>query len=530
MRLRAALAALTLLAVTAACDVDLGEDETTLRVLAGSELADLRPILEQAEDEIGVEVELDFAGTLDGVQRVLDGKADGRYEAVWFSSDRYLTLHTGARAKLGTSVRTMRSPVVLGLRASVASQLGWDATPPTWAEIADAAGKGRFGYGMTSPAASNSGFSTLVAVTAALSGSGTALDAAAIRAQAPGLKRFFSAQRLTSGSSGWLSERLVDRNSAGAEVDGMFNYESELLALNASGRLPEQFTIIRPRDGVITADYPLTLLASAPAAARDAHARLTGYLRRPEVQRQIMSRTHRRPAVPEVRPEARFGESPPELPFPSRLDAVDTLVAAYYDEFRRPARTIYVLDVSGSMAGDRIAGLRSALTALTGADGSLAGRFQRFHNREEVTLMLFNSRPGRPVSYVIPERDPAAELARIRNYAGALRNPRGGTAIYDSLAAAYRVAGEQAARDPDRYTSIVLMSDGENTAGTRLAQFRLFHAGLPEGPRAVPVFAVLFGEARADEMAELARLTGGRTFDARSQSLATVFREIRGYQ
>jgi Ca-activated chloride channel family protein len=38
------------------------------------------------------------------------------------------------------------------------------------------------------------------------------------------------------------------------------------------------------------------------------------------------------------------------------------------------------------MRGARIASLQTALTALTGADATLAGRFQRFHDREEVTL------------------------------------------------------------------------------------------------------------------------------------------------
>ena len=40
----------------------------------------------------------------------------------------------------------------------------------------------------------------------------------------------------------------------------------------------------------------------------------------------------------------------------------------------------------------------------------------------------------------------------------------------------------------------------------------------------------LFGEAATGQMNDLAQLTGGRTFDARTQSLAVVFKEIRGYQ
>src|SRR5205823_3861706 len=142
--------------------------------------------------------------------------------------------------------------------------------------------------------------------------------------------------------------------------------------------------------------YPLTLLASASGPSADAFRRLADYLRRPGVQRQIMARTHRRPVIPQVRPSAEFGDQPPELPFPGRADAADALIDAYFNRLRRPARTVYVLDVSGSMRGARLAALKAALTALTGADTSLSGRFQRFHDREEVTLLPFSGRPGRP--------------------------------------------------------------------------------------------------------------------------------------
>ncbi|HEX2313423.1 MAG TPA: extracellular solute-binding protein [Thermomonospora sp.] len=500
--------------------------EGELRILGGSELADLAPILRQAERDIGVRVRMTYAGTLDGVQQVVDGKADGRYEAVWFSSNRYLALHRDAQRRLRTATTTMASPVVLGVRQSAAKRLGWDTRPPTWADIAEAAAAKKFTYGMTSPAASNSGFSALVAVASALAGSGSALDAASVDRAAPRLREFFAGQTLTAGSSGWLSDAYLRRQ--GALLDGLVNYESVLRSLNASGRLREPLTIVYPRDGVVSADYPLTLLASAPAEARESHRRLGEYLRRPDVQRRIMTEAHRRPVNPQVRPDG-FAAMPPELPFPARLDAVDALLGAYFDKIRRPSRTLYVIDTSGSMDGERIEALRTALVALTGGAGAPSGRYDRFHNREEVTLIPFGSAPGEPRVHTVPARAPEAELGRIREFARGL-TAGGETAIYDSLTRAYQVADQQAARDPDRFTSIVLMSDGENTSGTDFEAFRARFGGLPERVRGVPVFPVLFGEAAVDEMKALAELTGGRVFDARSQSLDVVFREIRGYQ
>ena len=45
----------------------------------------------------------------------------------------------------------------------------------------------------------------------------------------------------------------------------------------------------------------------------------------------------------------------------------------------------------------------------------------------------------------------------------------------------------------------------------------------------IPVYAILFGEASADEMGRLAELTGGRVFDAVGGDLTSAFKEIRGY-
>jgi Ca-activated chloride channel family protein len=401
----AALAAVLVLATAAACigsgdddgagdvggaradgagGVSFAGDPVELRVLAGSELADMEPILAEAAEATGVTVRFEFVGTLDGIQRVVDGDVGG-YDAVWFSSNRYLALHPEAEEAIRRQQEIMTSPVVLGLAPAVARSLGWDrGAGPTWADIARAAAGGRFTYAMTNPAASNSGFSALVGVTAALSGTGAALEQSDVDEVAGQLRGFFSGQKLSAGSSGWLSDAYVARatgSSPGAAVDGLVNYESVLLSVNGEDRLPDPLTIVYPSDGVVTADYPLSLLASASGAARDGYERLTGHLLTPEVQRSIMEATHRRPAVPDVEPDESFGDATlVELPFPARLDVVNDLIGTYFDRLRRPVRTVYVLDVSGSMEGERIESLRAALVDLTGADDTLARQSREFHD------------------------------------------------------------------------------------------------------------------------------------------------------
>ncbi|MEU7527103.1 extracellular solute-binding protein [Saccharothrix sp. NPDC042600] len=537
--MRKALAFLLVAALATACTDDPADpgqpvgpaEPGTLRVLAGSELADMQPVLEEAAKATGVSVKFSFTGTLEGAESLASGAADGAYDAVWFSSNRYPAAIPEAARRLGDQVKIMSSPVVLGLSESAARRLGFADRPVGWAEVAEKAGRKAFSYGMTDPSASNSGFSALVAVASALAGAGNAVDANQVAAVTPKLTEFFSAQALSSGSSGWLSEAYRKRaQDPAGRIDGLINYESVLLSMNAAGGLPEPLTIIHPSDGVVTADYPLTLLTGANDDARGAHQRLTDHLRTPEAQRRIAETTHRRPVVPGVELGARFtAKDLLELPFPATRDAVDALLSAYFNEIRRPSRTLYVVDTSGSMAGERIEALRTALVGLTGADDTLTGRFRGFRNREEVTIMPFDTTPHQPRTFVVPEQDPQAVLAEVKAFAEGL-DANGGTAIYDSLDRAYDVLEPVLAKDPDRFHSIVLMTDGENANGRDFGRFQAEFPGVPAPVRRVPVFTVLFGEGSSDELSRVAELTGGKVFDARTTRLPDVFKEIRGYQ
>ncbi|GAB3895604.1 substrate-binding domain-containing protein [Kibdelosporangium lantanae] len=492
----------------------------TLRILAGSELSDMQPILDKAAQATGVKVTFTYTGTLEGAESLANGSLAGKYDALWFSSNRYLQSVPDANRRLGNQVKIMNSPVVLGLTRSAAQRLGWDGKRVSWGQIAEAAGNKAFTYGMTDPSASNSGFSALVGVASALAGTGSAVTADQVNAVAPALTKFFSAQTMSAGSSGWLSDSFVTKQN----VDGLVNYESVLLSMNASGKLREPLSIVYPSDGVVTADYPLTLLTDANDDARSAHQRLTDYLRTPDVQREIMDTTRRRPAVPGVPLSDQFGARDlVELPFPTGHDTIDALLSAYFNKIRRPSRTLYVLDTSGSMKGDRIAALKSALVALTGADNSAVGRYRGFRSREEVTMLPFNTHPTAPRTFTLPESAPQAELDQIKSFAGGLVAD-GGTAIYDSLTRAYQILG---AADADHFTSIVLMTDGENQNGSDLSGFQSAYQNLPHQ---IPVFTVLFGEGSQDELNQVATLTGGKVFDARNTDLTKVFQEIRGYQ
>lgn len=492
-----------------------------LTVLAGSELKDLEPLLDEIRRETGVSLQMEYIGTLDGAEKLMAGE---EYDLAWFSHAKYLTLLQGAGRRIVAQEKIMLSPVILGVRESKARAWGWVDNPNlTWREIVDKASSGELRYGMTNPTSSNTGFTALVGVASALAGSADALEVGDIGRVSGSLQRFFKGQALTSGSSGWLAEAYV-REQEG--LDGLINYESVLLGLNQSGDLREQLVLVYPKEGIITADYPLMLINEERREEYDA---LVEFLRSPEFQETLMETTMRRPVNPQVPLGSDFsGRLLVELPFPNNLEVIDQLLFSYLDEQRIPAHAFFVLDTSGSMRGQGIEDLKAALVSLTGTDTSLTGQFARFRNRERITMIPFDDGIWPASSFEVDIDDQAAFEA-IRRYAQNLEAD-GGTAIFSAMQEAYRQVEEALAQDPDRAYSIVLMSDGRNTDGISLRQFLSYYAALPEEVQRVKTFTILFGNADEEAMEEIAEATGGRVFDAKSEVLSLIFKQIRGYQ
>lgn len=525
-RLGARLAAVVTLALAlplalSGCGA-LGGSSEPLRILAGSEVSDLEPILEEMTRETGVEIELEYIGTLDGTEALLDAGDDLSWDATWFPSNRYLSLFSEGSDLVASSESIMRSPVVLGLKADAAASLGWSAdAPPTWQEIVDAINAGDLTYGMTSPISSNSGFTTLVQLATALSGTGTVLEPEDIAATTEPLQQFAQGQQLTSGSSGWLLDKFVEDPSV---VDGIFNYESVLHDVQVDG---EPLTILIPSDGVITSDYPLALLTGADEQTTEQFDLMVDYLLSTEVQQQIADDTHRRTSVTPPAADATVFE----LPFPNQLDTVQSLLQTWIAEARKPSNMVFAIDTSGSMAGDRMTQLDEALEVLSGLDNEGTGAFLKLQPREQITFLEFASAVKSTETFELPSDTAAYEAAMLEIGDHIDRfEPGGGTSVYTTLAEAFETA--LADSSEDSISSIVLFTDGESNEGMTFDEFEEWYREFIESnsaAAAIPVYTVQFGDANRSEMESIASLTGGRLFDATEDSLTAAFREIRGY-
>ena len=94
----------------------------------------------------------------------------------------------------------------------------------------------------------------------------------------------------------------------------------------------------------------------------------------------------------------------------------------------------------------------------------------------------------------------------------------GATAIYSTLDLAYDLAYQELSRYPGRMVTVVLLTDGKSNHGLPYAEFHRRWAGRPAGGAdPIRTFPILFGEASSAELDDIARLSGGRSFDGRSR-------------
>jgi Ca-activated chloride channel family protein len=132
-------------------------------------------------------------------------------------------------------------------------------------------------------------------------------------------------------------------------------------------------------------------------------------------------------------------------------------------------------------------------------------------------VIPFNSQPG-----TVLGPDGPTTANRLIGQIDSL-NPDGGTDIYSPAIKALSVL---APYSTDANTlSIVLMTDGDSNTGANLGDFKRANAATG---RDIPVFSIMFGDAKPDQLNALATETRGLVFDGRTD-LIGAFKKVRGY-
>ena len=509
--------------------------QTSFTLLSGSENKDLEPILQRYAAQQQVALTVSYLGSVEMELQLESGNVAA--DAVLPASSIWLQVgDTHHLVKDAKSV--MRSPVVFGVSMPIAKELGWVGNKDVSVDdILAQAETGRIRFAMTSASQSNSGAMAYLGFLSAFAGHPDVLtranvDDPAVQDKA---RRLFATVNRSTGSSGFLKDLYLKDPSA---MDAMFNYESMIVAtdreLEKSGADP--LCAVYPRDGLEVADYPLGFVDHGDAAKAAFFHGLQDFLLLPATQKEIGTYGRRTgDSVIAEAPDASVFRSDwcvdtERMLSPSPLPTADVIGAAletYQTVLRKPSRTLYVLDLSGSMKGERLVELKKAMRTVIDPAEARRNRLQA-SSRDVVEVFVFSDKTEKLGE--VDGNDAAqlralnVEIQRMEIGGGTMLH----TAVTDVLEAQRLFQAAHPGRsDPDHVShslpSIIVMTDGDGRDNPAI--FADYMAAHPEMGD-TPIYAIRFGEANSTQLDAMS--TKGRVFDG-TKDLGKAMREARGY-
>ena len=500
-------------------DTVIGNGRQSLRILSGSENQELEPILEDFSRESGIRVEMTYQGSLD-IMRALE-QDEIAYDAVWPASSLWLNVgDTGYRVKHGESVSI--SPVVFGIRQSLAEELGFVGREVSVRDILDAITAGKLKFCMTSATQSNSGASAYIGFLYALLGNPDMITEEDLENEQlqSDIQALLSGVDRSSGSSDWLKDMFLEGG-----YDAMVNYECLIIQANEEleSRGEETLYVVYPYDGLTLADSPLGYVDNGDDDKETAFLELQEYLLSENVQNEIQ-RTGRRTGYTGISDENRdvfrtdWGVQPDRVLSTMRMPSTDVLFQAlnlYQTDFKKPSLSIYCLDYSGSMSGKGNEQLVAAMEQLLIQENAEKNFLQA--SKDEVNVLIFFD------DQVLAEYTAVGsgtELEALYDKVES-QDTGSGTDMYVAAEEALQVLSHY---DLSQYTpAVILMTDGMSGGS-----FDAFMEQYQELGEDVPVFSIMFGDADSEQLEELAEATNARVFDGR-EDLIDAFRKVKGY-
>jgi Ca-activated chloride channel family protein len=414
----------------------------------------------------------------------------------------------------------MQSPLVLAMPRPMALALGWPNAPVGWADLLklaqDPQGWGRYGHpewgrfrlGKTSPVQSTSGLHALLATYYAATGLSADLTAANV--QDPKVADFVRGVEASVLHYGDTVSTFLDglrasdaKAQAMSYVSAIATEEKQVLDYNAT-RPSTPLVAVYPKDGTMVADHPYAILGASwvtepqRAAAR---AFLT-WLQSPQQQQRFLAAGFRDStghAGPNVGLDSGIVAAGPALVLKPPAPAVLDMVRKSWDSIRKRARILLVLDISGSMDGDKLNQVKAAGAA---ALNVLAPD-------DQLGLWAFSDQIYKlvPIAPVGPNH---AELARHISVLQA----GGGTALY--RATREGVGEVLKGWDATRINAVVLLTDGQNSdPGDSDLDALLRSLEAQPAASTVPVFTIGYGQdADLGTLARISKASNGRSYNA----------------
>jgi len=276
---------------------------------------------------------------------------------------------------------------------------------------------------------------------------------------------------------------------------------------------------IYPREGTFWSNHPYAIL-NAPwvtAEQREAAQAFEDFLLAREQQERAIEYGFR-PADPSISLSFPLdGEHGVNVNQPETVLEVPTaeVIAGIQElwlEVKKPVDLVVVMDVSGSMSGDKISSARESLMQFVNL----------LDDRDRLQIITFNKD-----IVTLTDLSPVGEKREdtTRRVSGIIE--RGGTRLYDATQAAYQELSEDG--DPGHIRAIVVLSDGMDTDSDYQLNELMAEIGTSseEGGRGIKLFTIAFG-SDADEgvLKQMAEVTGGKQYKSDPSTIAKIYAEI----
>ncbi len=187
-------------------------------------------------------------------------------------------------------------------------------------------------------------------------------------------------------------------------------------------------------------------------------------------------------------------------------------IQGLWEKTKKPVDLIVVMDISGSMEGDKITTARSSLLQF----------IQKLDDHDRLRIDLFSSdiTTLTPLSDLGPKRQQVLD-----SVSGIFEN--GNTSLYDATLRAYQDL--QAEGDPKHIRAIVVLTDGQDTASAATLDqvVSQITSTENEGGNAIKVFTIAFGDdADKDVLKSIADPSGGKEYDSSPDTIQKIYDDI----
>ena len=497
----------------------INKKENCLKIISSSENQDLENIINEYATKNNIDIEVEYAGTLEIMEKLNSGE---KYDAVWCSNSVWLYMLEDL-VKVSESKSTSINPVVFAIKESKANELGFVGKDIYTKDIVDAIKEGKLKFSMSNPTQTNSGATAYLGLLSTLAGNPEVLNTNHLEDENTKneLISLFNGLERSSGSESFLEEMFLKSSH-----EAVVTYESSIININKQLEQQNKETLyaLYPIDGVSISDSPLAYIDNDNERKKEIFLSFRNYILSDEGQ-ELLAQTGRRTWYGGVNKNADEELFNPDwgintskyivpIKFPN-TKIIQEALGLYQSEFRKPIHTVFCLDYSGSMYGAGYHELINAMKYILTQEEAKKDLLQ-FNEKDKITVIPFST----DVIDTWQTMD-GTKTEELLNKILAL-SPTGSTNIYDTSIKALEILNKE---DSEKYNlSVILMTDGLSNEGSYAELTQEYN----KQNKGIPIYSIMFGNAYARELENIAELTNAKVFDGKND-LLKAFKEVRGY-